>query len=260
MNNNKGFTLIELITTIALLAVIVLISFVSVNRVIEKSKVNDCNSIAANIKTASTEYAADNRYKKEFIDGINKVDMEYYLTAEDLVNNNYLTNKIIDPFTKDEILLDDVFITIKFNNNYTVNKVIIEEPDILNTCVKPLGNNNTIVSEENILDPEKLYLKPQPNDYDAFKEKEYRDSIENIYFVKNMNIPADRIKEYNLDVNNEGTIKGWIVINPLDSSKYDLYIGANDTIYAKNLSGYFKRMSNVKYIIFNNLDTSEVTA
>ena len=93
MNNNKGFTLIELITTIALLAVIVLISFVSVNRVIEQSRVNDCNSMAANIKTAAMEYASDNRYNEAFVSDTSIDEHNNYIynmTGDELVNKNYL--------------------------------------------------------------------------------------------------------------------------------------------------------------------------
>ena len=43
--NNKGFTLIELIATIALLAIIATISFVSINEVIKNSKIKNCENL-----------------------------------------------------------------------------------------------------------------------------------------------------------------------------------------------------------------------
>ena len=58
----NGFTLIELIATIALLAIIAIISFVSINGVVNQSKVNNCESLMMNIKTAAKEYVSDNRY------------------------------------------------------------------------------------------------------------------------------------------------------------------------------------------------------
>ena len=51
--NNKGFTLIELIATLALLAVISVISFVSITSVVNKSKINNCESLVKNIKMAA---------------------------------------------------------------------------------------------------------------------------------------------------------------------------------------------------------------
>ena len=51
--NRKGFTLIELVATIALLANIAIISFVSINGVIDKSKIDNCKSLVSNIKSAS---------------------------------------------------------------------------------------------------------------------------------------------------------------------------------------------------------------
>ena len=141
--NNRGFTLIELITTIALLAVIAIISFISISRVIEQSKVNDCNSIASNIKTAAMEYAADNRYNNTFVSNTSRDENNniiYELTADELVNKNYLNGKIINPFTKDEILPNDIFLTIVLNDGYATKSVIIEGPDVLNTCVAPLNS------------------------------------------------------------------------------------------------------------------------
>ena len=42
--NNKGFTMVELIATIALLSVIMVISFVSINAVLDNSKINECKA------------------------------------------------------------------------------------------------------------------------------------------------------------------------------------------------------------------------
>ena len=110
--NNQGFTLIELIATIALLAIIAAISFVSISKVIEQSKVNDCNSTFVN--------SVSN----------NKVN----ITANDLINNNYLTSPIINPYTKEEINPSNIKISIELNTNYTAKQVTITAPDFLKEC------------------------------------------------------------------------------------------------------------------------------
>ena len=40
--NNKGFTMVELVATIALLSVIMIISFVSINTAVDNSEINEC--------------------------------------------------------------------------------------------------------------------------------------------------------------------------------------------------------------------------
>ena len=123
----KGFTLIELVATIALLAIIAIISFVSINSVINQSKVSNCKSLVANIKSAAKEYVSDNRYK---LDNNNNL----IITAKTLIDGKYLSSPIINPFDSSEISSDDVTITIELNSDYTAKNVTIGAPSILVNC------------------------------------------------------------------------------------------------------------------------------
>ena len=134
--NRKGFTLIELLVTIALLSIIVTISYVSINRVIEQSKKNDCNSIAGNIKSAVSEYISDNRYNNNYDDNnsfVSKVQ-NYNVNIDGSVLNDYLSNNITNPFTKEVITLDKIKVNVELNKNYTVKNVNILEPTFLIEC------------------------------------------------------------------------------------------------------------------------------
>lgn len=137
--NRKGFTLIELLVTIALLSIIVTISYVSINRVIEQSKVNDCNSIAGNIKSAVSEYVSDNRYNNDFVSSVDTSDVENYnVNIDGRVLKNYLSNNITNPFDKDDVItldeLEKIKINVELYKNYTVKKVNILEPTFLIEC------------------------------------------------------------------------------------------------------------------------------
>lgn len=123
--NRRGFTLIELIVTIALLAIIALISFVSINGVIKQNKINNCNILVNNIKNATSEYVSDNRYKNLNIDNF---------TAKKLIDGNYLSSPIVNPFTKEEISPDSILISIELNSDYTLKKATINEPAVLREC------------------------------------------------------------------------------------------------------------------------------
>lgn len=125
--NNKGFTLIELVATIALLGVIAVISFVSINTVIEKSKVSDCESLVSNIMSAVKDYASDNRYNLSNNNTLN-------ITGDLLVDEKYLVGPVINPFTNSEIIPSDIRIEVELNSDYTVKKITIGAPSILQDC------------------------------------------------------------------------------------------------------------------------------
>lgn len=108
--NNKGFTLIELIIVISVLAMIALLSAPSIVKLIEKNKVDNYNSTIDSILEATSLYASNNRYQLNF-------------------NDNCIPGD-----TK------DVYTTITFNN--LINSKDIKSP-IKNFCTEENINNNT---------------------------------------------------------------------------------------------------------------------
>lgn len=125
--NNKGFTLIELIATIALLGIIAIISFVSISGVIKKSKVNDCENLVMNVKSAVKEYVSDNRYNFTS-------NNTFIITGDVLINNKYLRGPIVNPFSNSEFNPGDIRMSVELNDDYTVKNITIEAPSILSDC------------------------------------------------------------------------------------------------------------------------------
>lgn len=124
--NNKGFTLIELIATIALLAVIATISFVAISGVIQSSKTRECETLKGNIESAVRDYASDNRYDKSFINKV--VDYKTNINVQVLLDENYLKGPIKNPYTKKDysaLELNDINISIVFNRDYTVKDTTV---------------------------------------------------------------------------------------------------------------------------------------
>lgn len=101
--NRKGFTLIELMMVIALIAVLSLILIPNIVTVIDKNNIEACKDIEENIKKAAKEYAITNKYDLGFTCSENKeVSLNY------LIENGYLTNLNINPVTKEEINKDAI--------------------------------------------------------------------------------------------------------------------------------------------------------
>ena len=103
MKNKKGFTLIELIAVIFILALIVVIVVPMINDNINKSKVNVSNEQVRQIEDAAKQWGLDNVVYKDgkLTDG-NKVINS--VTIRTLQKDGYLDDKgIIDAKTKKEI-------------------------------------------------------------------------------------------------------------------------------------------------------------
>lgn len=189
-----------------LLAVIVVISFVSINKVVEKEKVNSCEAIINNITAATNEYVSDNRYKDEFIKDIS-YDNKVFIYVDDLIDSNYLTSSLFDPFTKKKISTNEVNIDVSLKDDYSVENISINDGNFLYGCsineyktyvrtsnTKPTIQNNddnvdNVQSNSNKEENVKAYLVSLPSD---IKSGEYNDKIENIYFVNYLNVSSNK--------------------------------------------------------------------
>lgn len=108
--NKKGFTIVELLVTITLLAIISTIAVISITSFINKNKENNYEILKNTILEASKEYVTDNRYG----------DIQSTITGQFLLDNHYITSSLIDPKTGKNIDLNSIVITITYQNkNYT---------------------------------------------------------------------------------------------------------------------------------------------
>lgn len=108
--NKKGFTIVELLVTITLLAIISTIATISITSFINKNKENNYEILKNTILQASKEYVTDNRYGS----------VESSITAQYLLDNHYITSGFTDPKTGKNIDLNSVVVTITYQNkNYT---------------------------------------------------------------------------------------------------------------------------------------------
>ena len=85
--NKKGFTLVELIATIVVLALVVSISAYAITNIINSAKEKNYELLIKNIKDASETYYQECKYKYSNNSGITCNDN---VTLQELVNYGYL--------------------------------------------------------------------------------------------------------------------------------------------------------------------------
>ena len=115
--NKKGFTLVELLTVIIVLAAISLVVIPAVN-----NSLNNSNQQAYDLQISNIENAAKN-WLADHIDQIPETGDEYVLTLGELQDGNYISKDLENPKTK-TIFSRNTKIIIKNVNESYVYRVI----------------------------------------------------------------------------------------------------------------------------------------
>ena len=121
--NNKGFTLVELIATIVILALVMSIGAISVTSIIKSAKEKNYNILIDNVKSATEIYYQECRYVNNYDNSpidCSIVDDGYVITLGKLVQYGYLksddNSTIINPLNEEDIT--DCEIKIVYDNGY----------------------------------------------------------------------------------------------------------------------------------------------
>lgn len=129
--NNRGFTLIELIVTIALLALISTISVSVIGNIRGKHNVNAYYELLKNVESAAKLYVTDNRYnlKSVGIDIKCPNNNTFTISLQKLVDSGYLTtdNNKIKNFDGSTLTLSENKVTVTYdctkkNFTYKIDK------------------------------------------------------------------------------------------------------------------------------------------
>ena len=134
-NNKKGFTLIELVVTIALLAIIVLITSPAIIGLLDKNKKSNCDSLKRSVLESAKLYVSDNRYSIPWTGSNPKTAT---ISAETLIEKKYFDKNTIPNPCDDSDPEDDYSnkITIKLekDKNNNISYTISLWPSIFDCC------------------------------------------------------------------------------------------------------------------------------
>lgn len=130
--NKKGFTLVEVIVVLAIIALLVIILVPNVFVLIEKNKEESCNSMIKNIESAAQIYVSNNKYNIGFNCGVDEnISLKSLVDSGDLKLDKSV---LINPINDKTISLEDVSVTVTYDCSsksfaYVVNGITCEEND-----------------------------------------------------------------------------------------------------------------------------------
>ena len=124
------------------------------------------------------------------------------------------------------------------------------------------STNLNITAKGNILEKSRVIQSWNQTSNEDFHSNYYKENIVSATFLDTSEVPDNATESWNVSEDKEkGGVMAWVVPNSEDSTKYDLYIGANNGVIAnENSSNLFYNFINMEEITFNdNFDTSKVT-
>ena len=126
--NKKGFTLVELIATIVVLALVVSISAYAITNIINSAKEKNYELLIKNIKDASETYYQECKYSD--ITCNDTVTLRYLVDYGYLKGNGTKDNKMVIVNPKDNINIGECSIAIKYEDG----KLTIEDKTNNDSC------------------------------------------------------------------------------------------------------------------------------
>ena len=131
--NNKGFTLIEMIMVIAILAMLAVLTTPNVIKMINKNKADNYNSVIDSIVSSCDLYVSDKRYELRFNNTCSgdyeaTPNVSTSITLKDLVNSKDISTPIRNECTNEELNYDTIKITITLDCKTKNFRYKIEDP------------------------------------------------------------------------------------------------------------------------------------
>lgn len=101
--NNKGFTLLEVMSVLILLVIILLVAVPNITRTIKKDKVNQLEKYEETLCNAAITYIMEEE------------DDSTEISGATLISYNYVADNLTNPDTKKSAINDSVIVTTSAN-------------------------------------------------------------------------------------------------------------------------------------------------
>ena len=229
MKSKKGFTLLEVLLVIDILVIISLIAIPIVMSNIDSARrrafEQDVNSVfkSAEINLRTTIPNSPTCYSLDTVD---------------------VTHK--DKFISGQVCKDS-------NHNYSVKKLCTKD-----LCYNGDLETGSVTDYAMVTLPVMKYLNHYSDE--AWHNANYNSKIVSIAVLDNKTVPDNKVVEWDVSALGDGSVKGWLMTNSIDNTKYDLFIGGKGGVKAnQNSSGLFYGFKALTSVDLTYLDTSQVT-
>lgn len=224
MKDKKGFTLIEVLAVIVILAVIAGLIIPNIKRYKDKGNKEYYDKLKDNIVLAVKDYYSNHpeelpRGQVTDVDGVEVRLYKTELSLQNLINNNYLTNEVVDTDDNSCVKPESKVVVTNMNGEYTYQLCYL--------CDGKLGSDNSDVCKYS--NPQNSYcaIDAKSVSGNAFKKElvvtKFGDTSANL--VPEGALPADDDGKYYVE--ESGTYKFYLNDtkgNILDTCSYTLYI------------------------------------
>ena len=206
MRNKKGFTLVEVLVSIGLLALLGSVIAISLNRVFKDNNIKNYDEYVEKIKSAAMLYVNNT------VDIINDLNDNSFkiITIGDLIDNGYVNDTLVNPSTDEKVGKEEkiqvsydsdheLIVTYPYNNTeteaylYTLNYSVMYGDTTDNLCYVDLNTRSL-----QLINPDGTPVKDNNSNKILVPEQNIKAYMENGEECTNLNLSSDKVGTYKI--------------------------------------------------------------
>ncbi len=206
MRNKKGFTLVEILVSIGLLALLGSVIAISLNRVFKDNNIKNYDEYVEKIKSAAMLYVNNT------VDIINDLNDNSFkiITIGDLVDNGYLNDNLVNPNTNEKVGKNEeiqvfydsdheLIVVYPYTNDnkdsylYTLNYSVMYGDTTDNLCYVDLNTRSL-----QLINPDGTPVKDNNSNKILVPEQNIKAYMENGEECTNLNLSSDKVGTYKI--------------------------------------------------------------
>ena len=206
MRNKKGFTLVEVLVSIGLLALLGSVIAISLNRVFKDNNIKNYNEYVEKIKSSAMLFVNNT------VDIINDLNDNSFkiITIGDLIDNGYVNDTLVNPNTDEKVGKEEkiqvsydsdheLIVTYPYNNTeteaylYTLNYSVMYGDTTDNLCYVELNTRSL-----QLINPDGTPVKDNNSNKILVPEQNIKAYMENGEECTNLNLSSDKVGTYKI--------------------------------------------------------------
>ena len=206
MRNKKGFTLVEVLVSIGLLALLGSVIAISLNRVFKDNNIKHYNEYVEKIKSSAMLFVNNT------VDIINDLNDNSFkiITIGDLIDNGYVNDSLVNPSTDEKVGKEEkiqvsydsdheLIVTYPYNNSeteaylYTLNYSVMYGDTTEDLCYVDLNTRSL-----QLIYPDGTPVKDNNSNKILVPEQNIKAYMENGEECTNLNLSSDKVGTYKI--------------------------------------------------------------